>query len=73
MGDDDAAKSTRLLRFVGFLIMWPAFSTGFVLLLFAGKDHYLHTGMFMGIGLGGLALTLLAPRIARRGGDGPGT
>lgn len=61
----EQAKTSRLLRFVSLLIMWPALSTGVVLLLFAGQDHYLHTGLFLAVGLGGAGLWALAPRIAR--------
>ncbi|MHB8633945.1 MAG: hypothetical protein ACYDBQ_08285 [Thermoplasmatota archaeon] len=60
----DEEKTRRLLRLVSLCIMWPAWSTAIVLMLWEG-DHFLHVLLFGTIGILGSVLWFAAPRMSR--------
>ena len=69
---DDAVELTEeqtnvrnLLRIFGVFVAWPSLSIGLVFLL-DPTDHILHIAGLIPLGIGGLILTLLAPKLAVR-------
>ncbi|MGB1586646.1 MAG: hypothetical protein ACPHID_06340 [Thermoplasmatota archaeon] len=62
---EEQTNVRNLLRIFGMFVAWPSLSLGFVFLL-DPEDHILHIAGLIPLGLAGLLLTVLAPRLAVR-------
>ena len=65
--EDERRNLTRLLRFVGGFLAWPALTVAFAFWVFEGwSTHWLHIAGLLPVGIAGLVLLFGAPRFAAR-------
>jgi hypothetical protein len=65
--DVERRNVTRLLRWIGMFVAWPSLSIALAFLVFTGpRDHWLHIFGLLPVGIAGLGLFAMAPRLAER-------
>ncbi len=64
---EERRKVANLLRFVGLCVAFPALSIAFAFWVFEGfDDHWLHIAGLTPVGIAGVAVAAVAPRLAAR-------
>lgn len=62
---EEQTNVRNLLRIFGAFVAWPSLSIGFVFLL-DPTDHILHIAGLIPLGIAGVVLSVLAPRLSQR-------
>lgn len=62
---EEQTNVRNLLRIFGMFVAWPSLSLGFVFLL-DPEDHILHIAGLIPLGIAGLIVAVLAPKLSKR-------